>query len=120
MLVMRVRVGGSKRIVAFLAMYRLGRPVRQHFRQELFSLQHQSGGRRDMTVAPAMTPFPKSEQHIQAPARQIVTKQAVLEIDFGLFAIRVGHAAPFDKLWIDGLRNDRHTRSSVQNNFPSR
>ena len=87
---MRVCVGGSERIVALLAMNRLGRPVRQHFLQELFTFQDQGDGRGDMTVPPAVTTLSVSEQHIQPSAWQVVAEQAVLEIDPEVFAVRLG------------------------------
>src|SRR3954471_13667270 len=82
-------------VLALLAQDRPPCAVRLDFDEMLLPVQYQRHSQGNMPVTPAVSAtLGVSQQHVQPPGRQVVTKQAVLEIDLEFRAGRVGDPPP--------------------------
>src|SRR5947209_8803310 len=73
---------GARAYSPFFAQDRPPRAVRLDVNEMLLPIQHQRHSQGDMPVPPAVSAtLSIAQQHVQPPSRQVVTEQAVLEVD---------------------------------------
>jgi hypothetical protein len=109
------RVRRRQGVIALLAQDRPPRAVRLDVNEVLLPIQHQRHSQGDMPVPPAVSAtLSVPQQHVQSPSRQIVTKQAVLEIDLEFCAGRVGNPPPCNGARVETCSYARHIALLVQ------